>query len=147
MPGNLIDLPSIGWKPQPWRSEAACKGEPVDVWFATQGHGVKVAKRICNTCPVRIDCLKWAVEEQINHGIYGGRTPRERRMLRRGSTSFEICGTIEGANAHLDANQPLCPACLGVRHYRHNMNRLSAKHRELRKGENRADYTDLGIDQ
>jgi WhiB family redox-sensing transcriptional regulator len=131
MPSNLIDLPSIDWTPQPWREQAACKGEPTEVWFATQGHGVKVAKRICNTCPVRIDCLRWAVDEQINHGIFGGRTPRERRMLRRGNAGYELCGTMEGANQHLDRNQPLCPACLGVKNDRARLG--PAKQRHLAK--------------
>jgi WhiB family redox-sensing transcriptional regulator len=130
MAGNLIDLPSIGWTPQPWRTDAACKGEPTEVWFATQGHGVKVAKRICGTCPVRNDCLRWAVDQHINHGIYGGRTPRERRMLRRGTAGYDLCGTMEGANAHLDANQPLCPACLGVRNDRARLAPAKQRHRQ-----------------
>jgi WhiB family redox-sensing transcriptional regulator len=113
---KLIDLPSVKWTSQPWRSDAACKGEPVAVWFATAGHGVRVAKRICGTCPVRLDCLEWAVTEQINHGILGGRTPRERRILRRGHTSLAVCGTLEGVNVHEGASEPLCAACLSVRH-------------------------------
>jgi len=127
MPISMIDLPSIGWTPQPWREHAACKGEPVDVWFSTQGHGVTIAKRICNTCPVRLECLRWAVDEQINHGIYGARTPRERQVLRRGHTNLAVCGTIEGANLHIDNRQPLCNACLGIRHYRQR--KLDAKDR------------------
>jgi WhiB family transcriptional regulator, redox-sensing transcriptional regulator len=112
---NLIDLPQIKWTEQKWRHRAACKGEPTAVFFAVQGQEVRAARKICNNCPVRIECLTWAVEESIQHGIFGGLVPRERRALRKGYRWIDTCGTMAGAHRHLEAGEPLCPACLGVR--------------------------------
>lgn len=118
---NLIDLPQIKWTEQLWRERAVCKGEPLDLFFATQGRDVRAATAICNTCPVRLDCLLWAVEESIQHGIFGGRSPRERRALRKGYRWLDTCGTMAGAHRHLEAGAPLCDACLGVRRDRRRL--------------------------
>ena len=42
-----------------------------------------MAKRICRECPVRKDCLLYALETPIDHGVWGGMTERERRRFRR----------------------------------------------------------------
>jgi WhiB family transcriptional regulator, redox-sensing transcriptional regulator len=112
---NLIDLPQIEWTEQEWRNRAACKGEPTQIFFAVQGQDVRVARKICNNCPVRVECLQWAVDASIQHGIFGGRVPRERRALRKGYRWIDTCGTMAGAHRHLDTETPLCPACIGVR--------------------------------
>lgn len=39
------------------------------------------ARAICAGCPVREACLAAGIAE--DHGIWGGLTPRERRVLRR----------------------------------------------------------------
>jgi WhiB family transcriptional regulator, redox-sensing transcriptional regulator len=109
----MIDLPQIEWTEQAWRDRAACKGEPTQIFFATQGQDVRVARSICNNCPVRLECLEWAVDASVQHGIFGGRVPRERRALRKGYRWLETCGTAAGAHRHLDSDVPLCPACLG----------------------------------
>ena len=36
----------------------------------------------CARCPVRQPCLVYALDEKIAHGIWGGLTERERRVLR-----------------------------------------------------------------
>src|ERR1700739_4327880 len=41
------------------------------------------AKRICLSCPVRRQCLTWAVDHDISSGIWGGATPDERWAIRR----------------------------------------------------------------
>lgn len=134
MPGSTIDLPSIEWTPQPWRQHAACKGEPVEVFFAKKGGNVARAKAICMTCPVRLECLSWAVEARIGFGIFGGRTPRERRMLRKDHTDIGICGTMEGAHAHLEAGEPLCTACLSARRDRERTVEPKKRHKQKMKG-------------
>lgn len=40
------------------------------------------AKRICNSCPVRTECLEYAIAEDLDHGIWGGTTPQDRRYRR-----------------------------------------------------------------
>jgi len=39
------------------------------------------AKRLCGDCPVRESCLRFALATGDRHGIYGGTTPTERRVL------------------------------------------------------------------
>ncbi len=41
------------------------------------------AKRICHRCPVRSECLRWALDTGQDHGIWGGADEAERRTLRR----------------------------------------------------------------
>lgn len=39
------------------------------------------AKSICGTCPIRFECLQFALETEDGHGIMGGMTPAERQVL------------------------------------------------------------------
>lgn len=41
------------------------------------------ARRFCRTCPVRTECLAYALDERIEFGVWGGATERERRALLR----------------------------------------------------------------
>jgi len=41
------------------------------------------AKSICAVCPVRIECLEYAVRIREPHGIWGGLNEIERRVLIR----------------------------------------------------------------
>lgn len=41
------------------------------------------AKGLCASCPCRAQCLAAALEGDERYGIWGGRTPAERRELRR----------------------------------------------------------------
>ena len=52
-----------------------------DVFFPSDGVGVEVARRICATCPVKEPCLEYALEQRIDHGVWGGCSERERRRI------------------------------------------------------------------
>ena len=68
-----------------WRDAASCRSSDPDVFFP-DGEDVEAigrAKEICAACPVREECLAFAVELNQTDGIWGGRTPAERRRLRR----------------------------------------------------------------
>lgn len=41
------------------------------------------AKQICLTCPVREECLRHALEENIAYGVWGGISEEERKELRQ----------------------------------------------------------------
>jgi WhiB family redox-sensing transcriptional regulator len=43
----------------------------------------KRARLICSGCPVRFECLAEALDNQIEWGVWGGMTERERRQLLR----------------------------------------------------------------
>lgn len=72
--------------PPEWHRHAACKGK-TDLFFSDD-HGRtaqktnKDAKKICATCPVRVECAKSAVDNHERHGIWGGLTRDDRKELR-----------------------------------------------------------------
>lgn len=39
---------------------------------------VAVAKRLCKSCPVKADCLSYAIESNQRYGIWAGTSPSER---------------------------------------------------------------------
>jgi WhiB family redox-sensing transcriptional regulator len=55
----------------PWRDSAACLGMNKRVFFTDGGHAV-AAKKVCAGCPVRSDCLDYALANRERHGIWGG---------------------------------------------------------------------------
>lgn len=75
---------ALALEDQDWRSGAACgaSGES-ELWFAVGALEHKKAKQICRQCPVRTQCLSYAMDEPVDHGIWGGLTERERRRHRR----------------------------------------------------------------
>lgn len=44
---------------------------------------IQAAKRRCFVCPVRDECLTWALETDQDFGIWGGKTEGERRQIRK----------------------------------------------------------------
>lgn len=44
-------------------------------------HRIKSAKAVCMTCPVRVECLEWALDTKQPYGVWGGKTERDRREL------------------------------------------------------------------
>ena len=68
---------------QNWRAFGLCAGSDPDLWFSVGALEHKKAKTICRQCPVRSDCLAYAMDAPVDHGIWGGLTERERRRYRR----------------------------------------------------------------
>lgn len=70
---------------RPWASYAACRQADPDWFFPGSDDDGRAAVRVCRGCPVREDCLDWALQVRIRYGIWGGLTERERRRLLRRS--------------------------------------------------------------
>jgi WhiB family redox-sensing transcriptional regulator len=68
-----------------WMDDAACRGRTDVEFFPEVGYNGKAPKALalCNNCPVKDDCLDFALENNIEHGIWGGTNPRQRKQLRR----------------------------------------------------------------
>ena len=100
----------------PWMDTAACKGQ-LNVMFANnRGDGTAKAKNICAGCEHRDVCLAFAVDNQIDHGVWGGVGPRTRRQMRSGVRHTPrrpeaICGTTGGHRAHYKRGETPCQEC------------------------------------
>jgi len=67
--------------PTAWMAEGNCRLYPPAVFFPSDGVGVDRARKICRDCPVAARCLEYALEERIEHGVWGGCSERERRRI------------------------------------------------------------------
>jgi WhiB family transcriptional regulator, redox-sensing transcriptional regulator len=66
-----------------WMSAGKCRDLSPAIFFPSDGVGVQAAQRICAECPVAHACLEYALEERVDHGVWGGKSERERRRLLR----------------------------------------------------------------
>jgi WhiB family redox-sensing transcriptional regulator len=67
-----------------WFDEAACRDADTTLFFPTSDAHAAEAKAICAACPVREECLEYALETRPADGVWGGLTAIERhRVLRR----------------------------------------------------------------
>jgi WhiB family redox-sensing transcriptional regulator len=64
-----------------WMVDARCQDVPPEVFFPSDGAGVEVARRYCAVCPVALECLEYALENHIEHGVWGGASERQRRRI------------------------------------------------------------------
>jgi len=84
VPDPLPDAPT-------WQFHAACRGEDSSLFFAPnyferreeKNRREAKAKTLCARCPVRIDCLEYALRIKEPHGVWGGKNEQERRLLLR----------------------------------------------------------------
>lgn len=65
-----------------WRADAACLEYPAEMWFPENGAGGWPARKICRACPVKTQCLAFALDEAPEFGIFGGLGGRQRAQLR-----------------------------------------------------------------
>lgn len=67
-----------------WDVEAACQSADPELFFPNSSFAdTRAAKRICRGCPVRVQCLEFALSSRLEYGVWGGLTENERRSLRR----------------------------------------------------------------
>ena len=84
-----------------WFADAQCLGLPTAWWHPEKlgdaepgGYNdvYRQARIVCNGCPVREQCLDHAIEHRETNGMWGGRTPRQRRGDARTKLRALICG-------------------------------------------------------
>jgi WhiB family redox-sensing transcriptional regulator len=71
-----------------WIQRASCLEEDPDLFFPVGTTGPAVdqtarAKAVCAGCPVRAECLAWALDTAQDAGVWGGLDEEERREIRR----------------------------------------------------------------
>lgn len=66
-----------------WTERAACHGLDPVIFFPPEGEPADDAKRICDHCAVRSECLEHALRSREREGVWGGATELERRRIIR----------------------------------------------------------------
>ena len=66
-----------------WQYNALCAQTDPEAFFPEKGGSTREAKSICAKCPVREQCLEWALEHDERFGIWGGLSERERRKVKK----------------------------------------------------------------
>lgn len=81
-----------------WMMVGSCREQPPAFFFPSDGVGVDRARKICANCPVKQECLEYALENRIDHGVWGGTSERERRRIlkrRRAGLAANLASTVE----------------------------------------------------
>lgn len=71
-------------RPIGWQEKAVCSLADPEIFFPERGGSSRAARAVCDECPVRMECLEYALDNKEQFGIWGGTSERERRQLRRG---------------------------------------------------------------
>lgn len=77
------------WQDDPQR---ACRDQPSELFFPVEvepetGEEIEpaypppAAKAVCNRCPVRADCLEFALATNQGYGVWGGMSSYERGLI------------------------------------------------------------------
>jgi WhiB family redox-sensing transcriptional regulator len=86
-----VDMPGMGWT-----ERANCRDADPELFHVPSGDRggqpgplrqretvrIRRAKAICGGCPVRAECLEFAMESKDAWAILGGTTPEERKNMR-----------------------------------------------------------------
>jgi WhiB family redox-sensing transcriptional regulator len=67
--------------PADWEASAQCRLADAEIFFAPGATQEYRAKAVCRACPVRWECLAYALRHRVEHGVWGGLTDRERRRV------------------------------------------------------------------
>ena len=73
---------------EPWMKDGACRRiareDAMRLFFPQKGELATTAKRICEGCPVKEECLDYALQlGETLTGIWGGTAQKERSKMRR----------------------------------------------------------------
>jgi WhiB family redox-sensing transcriptional regulator len=79
---ELLELPSFF-------RDAKCTGQDPTIFDGETLRDILQAKKICNECPIRAACARWAIRTQ-DFGVWGSLTPRERRRKAKGMEVIDI---------------------------------------------------------
>jgi len=73
-----------------WHNEAHCRTQDKSVFFGSSSpeerpaytlSSIREARTICASCPVFNECLKYAIYNREDYGLWAGTTMRQRREL------------------------------------------------------------------
>ncbi|MGJ5751555.1 transcription factor WhiB [Streptomyces puniciscabiei] len=98
-----------------WQPRGACHGmdaEDADEIFfplPREHAAIAEAKELCAACPVRRECLNYALENELKDGIWGGLTEAERRPWHKGLPQRldynRVLAIFNGRDVHLTESE------------------------------------------
>lgn len=75
-----------------WMDQGSCRDHPQEMFYGSEDRANKArhhpnltvdevakARRVCNSCPVQMECLDFAIRNREEFGIWGGSTAGQRR--------------------------------------------------------------------
>lgn len=101
-----------------WMAEAACKGSGPEPFFPDSSDGIPAeVLRLCSGCPVRDECLNYALADSELRGIWAGTTERQRRRMRQRAGMKRLRqspdhGSDAGYKQHERLGEDACRPCL-----------------------------------
>ena len=75
---NSLEEGALGWQ-----ELALCAQTDPEAFFPEKGASTREAKRVCQSCEVRAECLEYALANDERFGIWGGLSERERRRFKK----------------------------------------------------------------
>lgn len=98
-----------------WRDRAGCQKADPELPFAGEGtdEEARFVRGFCEPCPVRQDCLQFALDHD-DFGVYGGLNRKHRRRVQAemaGRKTFAPCGTDRAYHRHRRRGERPCADC------------------------------------
>jgi hypothetical protein len=83
-----------------WRVDARCAQTDPEIFYPDKGGNTNDAKRVCAGCPVRANCLEYALDRDERYGVWGGLSRKEReRLLKLRAQNTSITGARTSTRA------------------------------------------------
>jgi WhiB family transcriptional regulator, redox-sensing transcriptional regulator len=87
-----------------WRVSAACRFAEPELFFPVSAAGrsaaeTERAKSVCARCPVRRECLQFALATRQAYGVWGGMSEEERRTVHLRTALFRHITAYYGRSA------------------------------------------------
>jgi Transcription factor WhiB. len=106
------------WTDTSWMSspDKACVDEPASTFFPESDDGVEPpypsprASGLCGQCQFRPECLRYALDNDIEFGVWGGMSGYQRGLLGR-KINRKRCPNCQSPDVVVENSHELCLAC------------------------------------
>ena len=104
--GLAEELLGLAGSPGWWFAGLCAQTDP-ELFFPEKGGSTRAAKAVCAGCPVRAECLGYALAHDERFGVWGGTSERERRRLTHAGTATSPTNAPQVAAQQPDVPGPV----------------------------------------